>query len=249
MQGQEPNAGAAKSPGQFQTTHWSVVLLAGQKTSPQSTVALETLCRAYWSSIFAFARRKGFNEEDAKDLTQQFFARLLERNDFAGLNPQKGKFRTFLLAAFTHFLANERDRSGALKRGGGKTIISFDELSPEQLGRFNVAEECPPAKLFDLHWALAVVDQALNEFKAEMTAAAKAGQFDVLKKYLTADPDEGEYGAAAKKLGVADASVAVLVHRMRQRYRELVRSAVAQTVSSPTELEEEMRHLFEVLNQ
>jgi DNA-directed RNA polymerase specialized sigma24 family protein len=226
-----------------------VVLLAGQNTSPHRTAALEALCRAYWPAIFAFARRKGFNEEDAKDLTQQFFSSLLERNDFAGLDPEKGKFRTFLLTAFTHFLANERDRSGALKRGGGKTIISFDALSPEQLGRFNLAEDGSPSKVFDLRWALAVVDQALHQLEADMAAEGKAAQFEVLKKYLTADPDEGDYAAAARKLGVADASVAVLVHRMRQRYRDRVRSAVAETVSSPTELEEEMRYLFDILNQ
>ena len=249
MQDQEANTGDAKSFGQFQTTHWSVVLLAGQNTSPHSAAALEALCRAYWPSIFVFARRRGFNEADAKDLTQQFFSRLLERNDFAGLNPQKGRFRTFLLAAFTHFLSNERDRLGAQKRGGGMTLLSFDELTPDQLGRFPMSGEYPPARQFDVHWALAVIGQALSLIQAEMAEANKTDQFHWLKKFLSSDPGEGEYAVVARELGVADASVAVLVHRMRQRYRELVRSVVAQTVSSPTELEEEMRYLFEVLNQ
>jgi DNA-directed RNA polymerase specialized sigma24 family protein len=248
MRGPETNAEVAKRGAHFNTTHWSVVLLAGQKSSPHSAKALEKLCRAYWFPVFAFAQRKGCGPEDAKDLTQEFFSRLLERNDFAGLDPQKGKFRTFLLTAFTHFLSNERDRAGALKRGGGKLILSLDGFSADQLGTL-AAENCPPAKEFDLRWALAVLDQALNQLKTEMSAAGKTRQFDQLSPFLTTEAGEGDYAAAAHKLEVADSSVAVLVHRMRQHYRELVRAVVAQTVSSPAEIEEEMRNLFEVLNQ
>ena len=249
MRSPESNADASKVGGQFHTTHWSVVLLAGQTSLPESTAALEKLCRAYWFPVFAFAQRQGYGPEDAKDLAQQFFSRLLERNDFAGLDPQKGKFRTFLLTAFTHFLSNERDRAGRLKRGGGKRILSLDEFSPEQLSAMMPAEDCPPAREFDLRWALAVMDQALARFKTEMSAAGKIGQFELLNRFLTVDAGPGEYSSVAQKLAVADASVAVLVHRMRQHYRELVRDVVAQTVSSPSEIEEEMRHLFEVLNQ
>ncbi len=245
----ESNAGAARSGGQFLTTHWSVVLLAGQTASPDSDAALEQLCRAYWFPVFAFAQRKGFKPEDAKDLTQQFFSRLLKRNDFAGLDPQKGKFRTFLLTAFTHFLSNERDRAATLKRGGGKIILSLDELTPEQLSVLTLAESSSPAREFDLRWALAVLDQALKQFQSEMSAAGKAGQFEVLRPFLTVEASEGGYAKVAQQLGVANSSVAVLVHRMRQHYRELVRSVVAQTVSRATEIEEEMRYLFEVLNQ
>src|SRR5262249_3424145 len=149
----------------------------------------------------------------------------------------------------THFLANERDRAGALKRGGGKTILSLDELTPGQLAQFEPAENCPPARLFDLRWAAAVLEQALGRLQAEVSAAGKAEQFDRLRNFLTVDAAEGEYAAVARQLNVADASVAVLVHRLRQRYRELVRAEVAETVSSPADLDEEMRHLFEVLNQ
>jgi len=223
--------------------------MAGQQSSPEGEVALEKLCRAYWFPVFAFAQRRGCGVEDAKDFTQQFFSRLLERNDFAGLDPQKGKFRTFLLSAFTHFLANERDRAGTLKRGGGKLVLSLDGFSPEQLNTLLPTEDCPPTKEFDMRWALAVLEQALNQLKAEMSAAGKTRQFDLLSPFLTAEAGEGDYAAAAQKLAVADSSVAVLVHRMRQHYRELVRAVVAQTVSSATELEEEMRHLFDVLNQ
>lgn len=249
MQGPESNTDAPQPAGRFQTTHWSVVLLAGQEQSSGRAAALEKLCRAYWHPIYAFARRKGCGEEDAKDLTQQFFSRLLERNDFAGVDPQKGKFRTFLLTSFTHFLSNEYDRANALKRGGGKTIFSLDELLSDPLNKFEPAGDCSPANQFDQRWATTVLERALNQLKAEMSAAGKAGQFELLKTSLTADAGEGGHEGLAQKLGVAGASVAVMVHRLRQRYRELVRAEVAQTVSSPTELEEEMRHLFQMINQ
>ena len=223
--------------------------MAGQEQSSGRAAALEKLCRAYWHPIYAFARRKGRSDEDAKDLTQQFFARLLEHNDFAGLDARKGKFRTFLLTSFTHFLANEHDRATALKRGGGKIIFSLDELSSDPFNQFEPAGDCSPANLFDHRWALAVLERALNRLQSEMSAAGKAGQFDRLKTFLTADAGADGYAGLARQLDVADSSVAVMVHRLRQRYRELVRAEVMGTVSSPTELEEEMRHLFQMLNQ
>jgi DNA-directed RNA polymerase specialized sigma24 family protein len=233
--------------GQFSTTRWSVVLQAGRTVSPASEAALEKLCRTYWLPICAFARRKGWNEEDAKDLTQQFFALLLERNDFTGLDPNKGKFRTFLLSAFSHFLANEYDRATARKRGGGRQIISFDEFFSDDLGGVPAPED--PSALYDLRWARTILEIALQRLTAEMSEANKESQFSALKQFLTANADPGDYAAIAKRLGVESSSMPVLVHRLRQRYRDLVREEVAQTVSSPVELEEEMRHLFAVLNQ
>ena len=229
-----------KSAGQFATTRWSVVLLAGQEVSPQSAAALEKLCHVYWQPIYLFARRRGWPEEDAKDLTQQFFARLLERNDFTGLDPKKGKFRTFLLAAFTHFLSNEYDRANALKRGGGKTI----SLHEVPTGDICHEAELSPATIYDLGWAKTILQTALHELKAEMSAAGKSAQFTELKSFLTSNAAAGDYALVAPRLGVEASSVPVLVHRLRQRYRELVRAEVSQTVTSPTELEEEMRHLF-----
>jgi DNA-directed RNA polymerase specialized sigma24 family protein len=233
-----------KPAGQFATTRWSVVLLAGQEVSPQSAAALEKLCHAYWQPIYLFARRKGWREEDAKDLTQQFFARLLERNDFTGLDPKRGKFRTFLLAAFSHFLANEYDRVNALKRGGGK-IISLDQVPT---GEISATTELSPATIYDLRWAKTILQTALQQLKTEMSATGKETQFTELKSFLTANAAAGDYAPIARKLDVEVSSMPVLVHRLRQRYRELVRAEVSQTVSSPTELEEEMRHLFAVLN-
>ena len=206
------------------------------------------MCRAYWQPICAFARRKGWNEQDAKDLTQQFFAHLLARKDFAGLDPRKGKFRTFLLAAFTHFLANARDYANALKRGGGK-VIPLEDLASGEAAELAAPEEAAPATLYDLHWAKTILACALRQLRAETLAAGKQSQFDALKRFLTASGGSADYAAAAGLLGVQPGSVPVLVHRLRQRYRALVREEVAQTVCSPTDLQEEMRHLFAVLNR
>jgi RNA polymerase sigma-70 factor (ECF subfamily) len=208
---------------------------------------LEKLCRTYWQPVCAFARRKGWNEEDAKDLTQQFFARLLQRNDFRGLDPGKGKFRTFLLTAFTHFLANEYDRVSALKRGGGHAFLSLEQLPADELGL--ASQEISPGSLYDLRWAQTIVQMALTELTAEMCQAGKETQFSALRCFLTVNAEAGDYALAAEKLGVESSSVPVMVHRLRQRYRELVRAEVAQTVSSPLELEEEMRYLLAVLSQ
>lgn len=235
--------------GQFHTTQWSVVLLAGQGQSAPSAAALESLCRAYWKPIYVFARRRRYSEADAKDLAQQFFYNLIERNDFHGLDPRKGKFRTFLLTAFTHFLANQRDRASTSKRGGGKIILSLDELSPDEMALKDPASESSAETGFDREWAKSVIKQALEALNHELATAGKESQFTVLKIFLAAEAAPGDYAIAAHALGVADASVPVLVHRLRQRYRQLVRAQVAQTVTSPAELDEEMRHLFEVLNQ
>jgi DNA-directed RNA polymerase specialized sigma24 family protein len=238
-----------KNAAQFTTTHWSVVMLAGQTGSPESAAALEKLCRLYWPPVYFFARRKGYGDADAKDLTQQFFSLLLTRNDFAGLDATKGKLRTFLLAAFTHFLANEHDRAGALKRGGGQIALPLDDLTDEQMAQFSSAEHFPPAKLFDKNWALTMLGQSLMRLKMEMTQAGKEPQFHLLKAFLTTEGGAADYAEAAQKLGVAPNSVPVLVHRLRQRFRELVRAELAQTVATPSDLDEEMRHLFDVLNE
>lgn len=243
-----PDEGGTGVSGRFNTTHWSVVLSAGKLHSQQTMDALEKLCRAYWQPLYFFARRKGNNDADAKDLTQQFFSTLLQRNDFAGLDPGQGRFRTFLLVSFTNFLANEYDRANALKRGGGKTTVSLDALSEEQIKQFENSPHALPGAAFDRHWAALVLAQALARLKSEFSAAEKSTQFELLKPYLTAEQVVSDYAGMAEKLAVAPSSVPVLVHRFRQRYRELVRNEVAQTLSSPTELEEEMRHLFQVLN-
>jgi RNA polymerase sigma-70 factor (ECF subfamily) len=234
--------------GRFNTTHWSVVLQAGQRPSPESAAALEHLCRTYWLPLYLFILRQGHQIEDAKDLTQEFFARLLERNDFDGLDPRKGKFRTFLLAALTHFLANERDRARAAKRGGGQRTLSLDELAAGQRFEIEAVSGLSADKLFDQRWALLVLERALDSLHQETLASGKLEQFELLKKYMTEEPRDGEYAAAAQRLGMTGTSVAVTVHRFRQRYRELVRAEVAQTVCTPLEVEEDLRYLFEALS-
>ena len=242
----QPTGPALASARLFNTTHWSVVLLAGQGQSPESAEALEKLCRIYWPPMYAFIRSRGHRQEDAQDLTQEFFRLLLERHDFDAVDPRKGKFRTFLLSALSHFLSNQRDRTTALKRGGGKPLISLDELQAESC-RVEPASGLSPDKLFDVRWATTVLERALIELEQELTAAGRAGQLGELRHFLTDDPDDGDYASAAARLGIPRQTVAVLVHRLRRRYRELVRAEVAQTVSNPLELEQEMRHLFQAL--
>lgn len=232
----------------FATTHWSVVLQAGDPASAQSSAALEKLCRIYWPPIYAFLRRKGHKEAEAKDLTQGFFRQLLQRGDFQRVEARKGKFRTFLLASLSHFVSNERDFAAAQKRGGGSTFLSLDEMTAEQWRRLEPASELSPDKLFDQRWAMALLESAIGRLSQELAAAGKRSQFECLKPFLTTEPGDGDYAAAAHQLGTTSQSIAVLVHRLRRRYCELVRAELANTVSSPMEVEAEMRHLLAALN-
>lgn len=233
----------------FDTTHWSVVTLAGKNHSPQCRAALEKLCHTYWPPLYAFIRRQGHSDEDAQDLTQEFFARLLERNEFESVDQRKGKFRTFLLAALTHFLSNQRDRERAAKRGGGQKLLSLDELNEEQKRHLEPASELSPDKLFDVRWAMTVLEQALAQLRREMEAEGKEVHFAELKTFLTDEAEAGDYQTVAAKLGATSQSVAVMVHRLRRRYRELVRVEVAHTVCSPMDVEDELRHLAAALGQ
>jgi RNA polymerase sigma-70 factor (ECF subfamily) len=231
----------------FATTHWTVVLKAGDVQTSEGNAALEKLCRTYWRPIYAYIRRQGYSEADGQDLAQQFFAELLRRNAFGQVDARKGKFRTFLLACLGHFLSNRRDYEKAAKRGGGRELISFDAMTMEELRAWEPRSELTPDKVFDQRWAMRLLEEAVARLQEEMTAAGKGKQFERLKPYLASEPVDGEYDQVATDLGVAPPTVAVLVHRMRQRCGELVRLEVANTVSSPLELEEEMRHLNEVL--
>jgi RNA polymerase sigma-70 factor (ECF subfamily) len=231
----------------FSTTHWTVVLKAGDIETSQGRTALEKLCRTYWRPIYTYLRRKGYSEPDGQDLTQQFFAELLRRNDFGRVDASKGKFRTFLLTCLDHFLSNRRDFERAAKRGGGQEHISFDGMTLQELRACEPRSDLSPDKVFDQRWAMRLLEEAVGRLQEEMVAGGKARQFEWLKPYLAREPVDGEYHRIAKELVVASPTVPVLVYRMRQRCGELVRLEVANTVSSPVELEEEMRHLNEVL--
>jgi RNA polymerase sigma factor (sigma-70 family) len=232
----------------FATTHWSVVLAAGQSTDAQATEALEQLCRAYWYPLYAYVRREGSSAVDAQDLTQEFFARLLEKNYLAQVAPQKGKFRSFLLAALRHFLADQRDRARAVKRGGGADCLSLDAQSAEERYRLEPVDRMDAEKIFERRWAMTLLRQALIRLRDENIASGKTEMFERLKDFVAGESDIS-CGEAATQLGLTESAVKSAVHRLRQRYRELVREEVAHTVDDPAEIDAELRHLIGVVSQ
>ena len=242
------SAAPAAGPEWFRTTHWSVVCLAGQSDAPGAREALETLCRNYWYPLYAYTRRRGHGPEEAQDLTQEFFARLLERNDLARADPDKGRFRSFLLGALNHFLAYEWRKNQAAKRGGGQALISLDEEAAEARYRQEAISDLTPETIYERRWALTLFDRALSRLQTEFRAADKSGVFEQLTPFLSDQAGEGEYAAVGRQLGMTAGAVAVAVNRFRQRYGELVREEIAHTVARPEELDEELRHLFAVLS-
>jgi len=230
--------------GQFAATRWTVVLTAGQTASPQAGRALEELCRAYWYPLYAYVRRRGYDVHEAEDLTQEFFARLLAKNYLADVDRAKGKFRSFLLASLKHFLANEWDRAHAAKRGGGQLFLSLDTKTAETRYLSEPADELTAEKLLERQWALALLDQVLDRLQAEFVADGKAAQFEQLKVFLTEGKGSTSYASVAAKLGTTEGAVKVAAHRLRRRYRELLREEISHTVATPAEVEEEIRHLF-----
>jgi RNA polymerase sigma-70 factor (ECF subfamily) len=233
--------------GQFVTTHWSMVLAAADEASAEAAEALEALCRTYWFPLYAFVRRQGHTAEEAQDLTQEFFCRFLEKNYLAQVRQEKGRFRSFLVAAMKHFLSNERARNHRLKRGGGRTILSLDAAQAEQRYLLGQATDFSPEKLYEHRWATAVMEHALARLRDDMTRAGKAAQFEALKRFLSADPAPGDYAAVAGELASSPEAVAVAVHRLRQQYLGWIRAEVARTVAQPGDIDGEVRHLYQVL--
>jgi len=234
--------------GTFRTTHWSVVLAARTGADSRATAALETLCRAYWYPLYAFVRRQGYAPEDAQDLTQGFFARLLEKEYLTAVNPAKGRFRSFLLAALKHFLADARDRSRAQKRGDGRSPVSLDAQAAEARFRLEPAHELTPEKLFERRWALSLLGEVFDQLARDYAGADKGELLQVLQDYLAPGDADADYAEAARQLNMNGGAVRMAVHRLRQRYGELFREEVAHTVADPAEIEDEMRHLLEVLS-
>jgi RNA polymerase sigma factor (sigma-70 family) len=237
-------------PRQFATTHWSLVGAAkpGELSQTRARAALEELCRTYWYPLYAFVRSRGYAAHDAQDLTQAFFARIIETDGFASADPKLGRFRSYLLGALKHFLANEWHRSQTQKRGGQVQFIEWDALDPEARYAGATEQSDDPEHLFDREWALETIAGALKTLRDEMTEAGKGEQFDALKSSLTGE-DELPREEIAARLEMSEGAVKVAVHRLRQRYRKLLRAAVAETVSSEADLDDEMRYLVAVLRR
>ncbi len=234
-------------PGVFATTHWSVVLAARDGGSGADG-ALESLCRIYWYPIYAFVRRRGYEAHDAQDLTQEFFARLLEKDFLRGVDRSKGKFRSFLLAALEHFLAKEWRRANAIKRGRGIAFIPLNDESAEKQYLQLAVSSLSPEQLFEQQWATTLLDQAVTHLSDEFAAEGKGPLFGQLKVYLTGEKQASGYTELAVKLGSTEAALKMAVSRMRRRYGELLREEIAHTVAGPEEVEAELRALFAALS-
>jgi RNA polymerase sigma factor (sigma-70 family) len=237
-------SGASASP-RFATTHWSLVLHAGHGNASLAHEALAALCRTYWPPLYAYVRRRGHAVHDAQDLTQDFFARLLEQGWIQRADPGKGRFRTFLLTALQRFLSDEWDRARALKRGGAQPPVSLDALETEYQSFATTTLSAD--RLYDRQWALALLDRTICRLEAEFAHAGRAAEFAALKPFLTADRENLRYADAARAAGLSDGAARVAVHRLRRRYRELFRDEIAQTVDTPSEIEAELRHLMQSL--
>ena len=240
-----PGTAAAPRPV-FVTTHWSVVLTAGQTDLPQARQALEKLCQAYWHPLYASVRRWGYSPDDAQDLTQGFFAWLLERNWVGRADQQRGRFRSFLLTSFSRFVDNEWDRLKAQKRGG-EQLAALQFEAAETLCHGELADNMTPEQSFERRWALTLLDQVMNRLSDEFVQDGKAELFAILKPCLLGERTSQPYAALAARIGMTEGSVKVAVHRLRQRYRQILRDAIADTVEKPEEIEDELRYLFSVL--
>ena len=241
-----PESSAPRQPV-FVTTHWSLVLSAGRSDSTHARDALEKLCRTYWPPIYAFVRRQGHSPQDAEDLTQAFFARVLAKNYFADADRTRGRFRSFLLGSLKHFLANEWDKARAQKRGGRQKTIPIDAARLETSRGFEPADNTTPESIFERRWALTLLDQVLRRLRQEYIHDGREKVFDQLKPTLTEASRTVRYAEIAVRLETSEGAVKVAVHRLRQRYRELLRAEIADTVADPSEIEDEIRNLFAAL--
>jgi RNA polymerase sigma factor (sigma-70 family) len=231
----------------FGTTHWSLVLAARDRDAPQAGEALAMLCAAYWYPLYAFVRRRGHNPDRAADLTQDFFTRLLEKDYLQSVDPSKGRFRTFLLAACKHFLANEHDREVAQKRGGGRSPVSIDRRDAEGRYLAEPAHDLTPERLFERRWALTLLDQVLEQLGREFHLDGKGALYDRMKIILTGAEGATSYTRIGADLGMTEAAVKKAAQRLRQRYREILRGRIAETIADPGQVDDEIRTLFAIL--
>ncbi len=243
-----PDSTTEPAPGaRFIATRWTVVVSARDTGSPEAGAALDSLCQAYWYPLYAYARRLGQAPHDAQDLTQGFFARLLEMRWLEGADRDKGRFRSFLLTAFKRFLANEWDRARRLKRGGDVTHLPLDTALAESRYATEAAVKLPADRLFERRWALTLLGQTMARLRGEFEAAGRAAEFEQLKQFLTADKSTIAYADVARGLGSSEGAARVAVHRLRRRFREVFREQVAHTVAAAEDVDEELRHLLSAL--
>lgn len=232
----------------FSTTHWSVVLAAGQARDAVGQGALETLCRTYWYPLYAWVRRSGRDAEEARDLTQAFFAQLLERRSLSLADPNRGRFRTFLLTAMKHFLANEWKKGNRLKRGGGLTLLSLDADLGEERFAAEPSDPVTPETIYDRRWAATLLERVLGLLEEECRAGGRAGLFEQLRTQFWGEERNASLAEIAAGLGMSEGALKTAAHRLRARYRQLLRAEIAHTVAGPTEVDEELRHLISVMS-
>ena len=232
---------------EFRTTHWSVVLCAGGEPSSEADRALEELCRAYWYPLYAYVRRQGRSAEDAQDLTQEFFARLLERRYMQLADPLRGRFRTFLLSSLKNFLVNEWEKSRAAKRGGGAITFSLDEKEADGRYLAEPVDGLTPDRIYEKRWAVTLLERVLGLLREKYAAEAKMALFEALKPYVWGETIQDGYDEIATRLGMTTGALRISMHRMRDSYRALLRQEVARTVSAPADVDRELRELVAAL--
>ncbi len=232
----------------FATTHWSVVLAAGHNSTPRAQDALAQLCGTYWYPLYAYVRRHGYSANDAQDLTQGFFVNFLEKRSVSHAAREKGRFRSFLLGALKHFLADEHDKAAAQKRGVGRIVVSWDQKCAEERFGNEPADELSPDKLYERHWAMTVLERAAGRLRAQFEDEGRSRLYDGLRRYVTGEQAAPSYAETAARLGLSENAVKSAIFRLRRRYHELVREEVAHTVADEKELEDEIRHLMDVFS-
>lgn len=242
---------ATDRPGEaaFATTHWSAVRAAGRMNSPDAEQALENLCRKYWYPLYAFVRRQGLNPEEAQDLTQGFFARLLEKDYLRLADPARGRFRTFLITGLKAFVAESHRHANRLKRGGGQSLVSWDQATAEERYQAEPRDEATPETLYEERWAMTLLETALARLEAELAADGKAALLAALRGHLWGNPNEPSYAELSPQLQLSEGALKVTVHRLRRRFRILLREEVANTVTDAGEIDEELRHLVDIVRR
>lgn len=240
----DPNKRQPDDAAEFATTHWSIVIAAGEQSGSGRKSALGKLCQTYWMPLYSYARRRVSDAHQAQDLTQAFFERLLEKNYVAAADPQRGRFRAFLITAFKHFLSKEADRAQALKRGGGQPILSLDFESGEAHFATQASGDLTPEQVFERQWAITLLDRALSRLEREQERAGKASQFQLLKDSIVRGPERASYADLSEQLGVSESAARMAASRLRGRYRELLRDEIAQTVASKEDIDDEIQCLF-----